>query len=892
MATERLYFSSDNNLNIEKNAYDNENIERHQSRYYFAAKHLSHNMNVLDCACGSGYGSDILKDYCATVTGVDIDSEAVEFAKLKYQSTKIEYLCGDIRQLADTMHKMDAVVCLETLEHVHDPRILFDGFLKVLKEDGKLIVSTPVRERSRENPLNSFHALEYTHNDLKRVLNHYFYKVDIYLQDQAKFIRIDNDIHWGFVVAICQYPKNRSIDNIDLMIIDKETNQVKNENVKSYISKTASVAENVIFKPSFEDGIYHIEDGVQIRENTVIETHNHGRLIIGEGSVIGYNCWINATGDIEIGANTLVGANTIITSSSHHFKDNIPVASQGLSFKKVTIGDNVWIGSNVSILEGVCIGDNCVIGANCVVKNNLEPNSVLKANSELKIEKLKKNKVAFYLLPFTIRESSLTFECIYDRYKILAQSFVEQNWAVVFVSTNELGKKIALDGWETVTPSEFNIQYDDNEWFSRWKKILNNENDSQHEKFLDSMISAVNPEMIFCWNYDGLLKKHCLKQKVSVYFNELGLSRNPNPAVYYSDPEGVNSTSSLLAFWNSFENFQLSDEELTIARITHGTVLNNYKITNERRIQITNELNLNSEKKTVLIVLQVEDDSNIVAGSNFNSMQEFVDLCQRYNSSDIQYIIKKHPAEPHCEVFMQNIPVITEEYSSQELVALADYVYTINSSLGFEALIAGKKVITFGKAPYAFPGIVGYFDFDTNQIIEAHRELQPQESDFLKLVYLTYHQYFFSETKFYDAEFHIRRHLFKKTSKSVNYNYFFDNGSFFKDREIQVNHFQNKVLQKSILGYEEWIKSLKQTEKNAIEISEWATSLNVNKQELETTIITLQEQLQKSNEQITSLEEIINDQKQRLSSLEETINDQQGRLLFRIANKFTKKGMK
>ncbi|WP_313108233.1 methyltransferase domain-containing protein [Atlantibacter sp.] len=878
MATERLYFSSDDNLNIEKNAYDNENIERHQSRYYFAATHLSHQMNILDCACGSGYGSDILKDYCATVTGVDIDSEAVEFAKLKYRSEQIKYLCGDIRQLADSLHKMDAVVCLETLEHVSDPRILFDGFMKVLKEDGKLIVSTPVRERSRENPLNSFHCLEYTHNDLKRVLNHYFYEVDIYLQDQSKFSRIDDDIHWGFVVAVCQYPKNRTIENIDKMIIDKEINEVKNDNAKSYISKKASVAENVIFKPSFENGIYHIADGVEIRENTVIETHNQGHLIIGEGSVIGYNCWINATGDVEIGANTLVGANTIITSSSHHFKDNIPVASQGLSFKKVTIGDNVWIGSNVSILEGVCIGNNCVIGANCVVKNNLEPNSVLKANSELTIEKIKKNKVAFYLLPFSIRESALTFQCIYDRYKILAKSFVDKNWDVVFVSTNELGNIIALDGWNTVTPSNYDIYYDDNEWFSRWKKILNNENDSQHEEFLDSMISEINPEIIFCWNYDGLLKKHCQEQQISVYFNELGLSRKPNPVVYYSDPEGVNSTSSLQHFWKSFENFQLSDEELTIARITYGKVFNNYKINKERKIQIIDDLNLNSQKKIVLIVLQVEDDSNIIAGSSFNSMQQFVDLCQQCKNNDIQYIIKKHPAEPQCEIVVEDIPIIIEEYSSQELVALADYVYTVNSSLGFEALIAGKKVITFGNAPYTFPGIVGYFDFDTNKIVQAQTQLQPQENDFLKLIYLTYHQYFFSETKFFDAEFHIRRHLFKKTTKSTNYNYYFDNGSFFKDREIQVNHFQNKVLQKAILGYEEWIKSLKKTEENAAEISVWATSLNSHKKELEAKIITLQEQLKKSNEQIISLEKIIEDQKRNL--------------FFRIADKLIKKSIK
>ena len=80
------------------------------------------------------------------------------------------------------------------------------------------------------------------------------------------------------------------------------------------------------------------------------------------------------------------------------------------------------------------------------------------------------------------------------------------------------------------------------------------------------------------------------------------------------------------------------------------------------------------------------------------------------------------------------------------------------------------------------------------------------------------------------------------------------------------------------MGYEEWIKSLKKTEENAAEISVWATSLNSHKKELEAKIITLQEQLEKSNEQIISLEKIIEDQKRNL--------------FFRIADKLIKKSIK
>jgi acetyltransferase-like isoleucine patch superfamily enzyme/ubiquinone/menaquinone biosynthesis C-methylase UbiE len=833
MATERLYFSSDESLDIEQNAYDAENIERHESRYYFAAKHLTPEMSVLDCACGSGYGSDILKDYCRDVTGVDIDQSAVDFAKSKYISDKLNYVCGDIRIISDSLHKVDTVVCLETLEHVPDPRILLDGFMKVLKDDGQFVVSTPVRETSRENPLNSYHVLEYTSADLRRVLNHYFLQVDIYLQDQDKFFRIDDEIHWGFVVAVCKYPKNKTINDLSLLIKDKETTTMSENKEQSFISESASVADSVLFKPSYEDGIYFIGEGAEIRENTIIESHNQGKLALGEKSVIGYNCWLNATGGIEIGANTLIGANTVITSSSHHFKSEVPIGEQGMSFRKVTIGSNVWIGSNVSILEGVTIGNDCVIGANSVVKSDVLPNSIVKPADATVMQNITKNTIAFYLLPFTIRNDALTFQCIYDRYKKLAASFVEQDWTVAFIATNELAEIIRADGWKCISPADYNIAYDDKDWFERWKRVLNSEDDQQHIDFITQSIHDITPQMVFCWNFDGLLKSFCHEKNISVFFNELGLSRSPNPVIYYSDSQGVNSTSSLPSFWNEFRDFTLSENERTIARLTLGKVESNYRISAERKSEIRTQLGL-ADKNTILIALQVEDDSNIVAGSKFESMQQFVNECLGYAQDNVQFIIKKHPAQNTCEIQAENIPVIVDQYTTQELVAFADGVFTINSSLGFEALVAGKKVFTFGVAPYAVEDLVVNMSNDVSPaILDEFDNVQIDADSLLKFVYLTYHQYFFSEVKFFNAEFHIRRFLLSKSADKDSQAYLFDSGSYFKDREVLVNRFQNKVLQDSILGYEKWIETLKVTEKNAMEISEWAQSLNLKLQEYE-----------------------------------------------------------
>lgn len=831
MATERLYFSSNDNLNIEKNADDLANIERHESRYLFAAQQLARDSLVLDCACGSGYGSDILKDYCARVIGVDIDPKAVDFANRTYSAPNLSYLCGDIRKLSKTLEPVDIVVCLETLEHVSDPRILMDGFMNVLKPDGKLIISTPVRESSRENPLNSYHVLEFTIDDLKRILGHYFYNVEIRLQDQDRFIRIDEPLNWGFVVAICQYPKNKTIHSIDMVIKDREvkhTMQIKNS---SSISETASVAESVLFKPTFDDGRYQISDNVEIRDNCVIENHNNGVLTIGNGSIIGYNCWINATGDVSIGEGTLIGANTIITSSSHHIRSPVSIADQGLSYDKVTIGSNVWIGSNVSILKGVSIGDNAVIGANCVVKNDVQPNTVLKAGDTIVTEIKRRNHAVFYLLPFDIRDSALTFECIFERYKKLATSFKQQDWDVTFVATTELSRVIKDEGWSALSPSDFGLSYDNIPWFDRWQRVLKSEPDECHEQFLVRMLDSTSPEIVFCWNFDGLLKQSCENKSVAVYFNELGVSRHPNPMIYYSDPLGVNSTSSFLDYWQEFEFFTLSEYEKTVARLTLSKVQNNYKkISDSRKEYIKQQLNISHFKALVLIILQVEDDSNIVSGSDYSTMQEFINHCLALEvHGDVGFVIKKHPGQPECKVDTHGRGVVVEqEYTTEELVELSDSVFTINSSVGFEARVAGKEVFVFGKAPYAVPEL--FYRVTDGDITKAYHdadtaEAKAKDDTFVKFVYLTYHQYFISEQKFFDAETHIRRHRLRQCSNKGSTAYFFDSGSFFKERELEVNRFQNKVMQDSILGYENWIESLKQTESRVQEVSEWAQSL-------------------------------------------------------------------
>lgn len=110
----------------------------------------------------------------------------------------------------------------------------------------------------------------------------------------------------------------------------------------------------------------------------------YARLHAPRGIDIGDNVTINdfvhiwGAGGVTIGNNTLIAANTTITSQTHD-KDAIKsdkLYRETMIFRRVRIGNNVWIGSGAIILPGVTIGDNSIIGAGAIVTKDIPPNSI------------------------------------------------------------------------------------------------------------------------------------------------------------------------------------------------------------------------------------------------------------------------------------------------------------------------------------------------------------------------------------------------------------------------------------------------------------------------------------------------------------------------------------
>ena len=155
----------------------------HLHRYAFA-KSLVHNKTVLDIACGEGYGSALLSETAKYVTGVDIESRAVEHAKIKYRSDNLSFLEGDCAKIPLKSNSVDVVVSFETIEHHDQHRKMMEEIKRVLKPKGFLVISSPNKKEYSDIPNydNPYHVKELYSEEFETLILNYFQKLQMLRQ--------------------------------------------------------------------------------------------------------------------------------------------------------------------------------------------------------------------------------------------------------------------------------------------------------------------------------------------------------------------------------------------------------------------------------------------------------------------------------------------------------------------------------------------------------------------------------------------------------------------------------------------------------------------------------------------------------------------------------------
>ena len=143
---------------------------------YAVVQDIVSGKDVLDVACGEGYGSYYMADVARSIVGVDISQEAVQHASSTYQKSNLAFRQGSAIELDFADAAFDVVVSFETIEHLSEQAQMLAEIRRVLRPDGLLVISSPNRpvysEESGEH--NEFHVKELDFNEFDELLKSQF----------------------------------------------------------------------------------------------------------------------------------------------------------------------------------------------------------------------------------------------------------------------------------------------------------------------------------------------------------------------------------------------------------------------------------------------------------------------------------------------------------------------------------------------------------------------------------------------------------------------------------------------------------------------------------------------------------------------------------------------
>jgi 2-polyprenyl-3-methyl-5-hydroxy-6-metoxy-1,4-benzoquinol methylase len=162
-------------------------FRRHLAVYEWIAER-SAGLEMVDMACGEGYGTDVLARRARRVTGVDANPDAYEHARAKYTRPGVRF----VRDLIETyIQPCDAVVFLQTIEHVKQPEQVLSHFKAMAPT---VYVSTPnvltLAPEGADKSDNPWHVREYRAREFRALCERVFDRVELYGLFHARKLRM------------------------------------------------------------------------------------------------------------------------------------------------------------------------------------------------------------------------------------------------------------------------------------------------------------------------------------------------------------------------------------------------------------------------------------------------------------------------------------------------------------------------------------------------------------------------------------------------------------------------------------------------------------------------------------------------------------------------------
>ena len=180
--------------------------------HYELASRLAKNRRILDIACGSGYGTNMLFEAGAKlVVGVDYNPEAVMYASNRYNSKQINFICADAADFT-WQHQFDLITCFETIEHLDDPAGFLSKLKVLLASGGDLYLSLPIGETRHFDP---YHKHIFSIGDIKKLVVDAGFDIEFERCDEI-FLSKDHLKKWQHL-----YPGAPQLHTADLLFTSR-----------------------------------------------------------------------------------------------------------------------------------------------------------------------------------------------------------------------------------------------------------------------------------------------------------------------------------------------------------------------------------------------------------------------------------------------------------------------------------------------------------------------------------------------------------------------------------------------------------------------------------------------------------------------------------------------
>lgn len=178
--------------------------------YKFAAKMLGTQKAILELGCSEGLGSSLLSEFADNYTGIDLDENAITWAKQNFESEKCIFKSGNF--LNQRYGSFSGLVSLDVIEHIlpENDDIYWKTVCNNLTQEGVAIIGTPnlPSQQHASAVTRSGHINLYDHERMLAQGHRYFNNIFLFSAN-------DETVHTGFypmahyLIAVCSCVKNK-----------------------------------------------------------------------------------------------------------------------------------------------------------------------------------------------------------------------------------------------------------------------------------------------------------------------------------------------------------------------------------------------------------------------------------------------------------------------------------------------------------------------------------------------------------------------------------------------------------------------------------------------------------------------------------------------------------